>query len=216
MKLAEIFSSIQGEGLYVGVRQIFVRFPKCNIVCAYCDEDDLAYSEWSTPAILKKIGEFVAAVPHHSVSFTGGEPCLYAHHILELAPQIPLPLFLETNGTLPEKMASLLPYLSFVSLDYKPGHEDTFEQSLELVRHSNSYIKWVLCPDSSENELERMAAIVKRVVPRIPVFFQPVTPCRDVHETISPERILALTDLALRLGLSVRVVPQTHKQIGLP
>ncbi|HEX7627465.1 MAG TPA: 7-carboxy-7-deazaguanine synthase QueE, partial [Candidatus Methanoperedens sp.] len=33
----EIFNSIQGEGPYAGMRQVFVRFEKCQLHCAYCD-----------------------------------------------------------------------------------------------------------------------------------------------------------------------------------
>jgi organic radical activating enzyme len=35
--ITELFSSIQGEGLLVGERQVFLRFAGCNLCCAYCD-----------------------------------------------------------------------------------------------------------------------------------------------------------------------------------
>ena len=36
-KIKEIFASIQGEGPYVGVKQLFIRFCACNLNCDYCD-----------------------------------------------------------------------------------------------------------------------------------------------------------------------------------
>lgn len=36
--IAEIFCSVQGEGLYAGQRQVFLRFAGCNLSCRYCDE----------------------------------------------------------------------------------------------------------------------------------------------------------------------------------
>ena len=35
--IVEIFSSIQGDGILVGERQVFLRFAGCNLCCAYCD-----------------------------------------------------------------------------------------------------------------------------------------------------------------------------------
>ena len=35
--IAEVFSTIQGEGLTCGERQVFIRFALCNLKCDYCD-----------------------------------------------------------------------------------------------------------------------------------------------------------------------------------
>ncbi|PLX95348.1 MAG: 7-carboxy-7-deazaguanine synthase QueE, partial [Desulfuromonas sp.] len=35
--MIELFSSIQGEGVFLGERQAFLRLAGCNLDCAYCD-----------------------------------------------------------------------------------------------------------------------------------------------------------------------------------
>jgi len=44
-RLIEVFSAIQGEGLNVGTRQIFIRFALCDLRCQFCD----SAHTWSAP-----------------------------------------------------------------------------------------------------------------------------------------------------------------------
>ena len=54
MRIAEIYQSVQGEGLLTGTPSVFVRASGCNLRCWYCDTpftswqpdgDDLAVEE---------------------------------------------------------------------------------------------------------------------------------------------------------------------------
>lgn len=120
----EIFSSIQGEGILVGRRQIFIRFAGCNLDCNYCDTSSSkninAGNLMSIEDVLNKINE-LATPDLHSISFTGGEPLLHAEFISKVIAnfdKLGYKSFLETNGTLPNQL-KFLKNIDYVSLDIK-------------------------------------------------------------------------------------------------
>ena len=70
----EIFYSIQGEGKWMGLPNIFIRTTGCNLRCSYCDTT-YAYKEGeenSIEEILKKISKFHCK----KICITGGEPLI--------------------------------------------------------------------------------------------------------------------------------------------
>ena len=76
MKIAEIFYSIQGEGVLAGVPSVFVRTSGCNLRCSWCDTP---YTSWkpegsdiAIPDILATVGGY----PARHVVVTGGEPMI--------------------------------------------------------------------------------------------------------------------------------------------
>jgi 7-carboxy-7-deazaguanine synthase len=78
MKIAEIFYSIQGEGLLAGVPAVFVRTSGCNLRCWFCDSD---YTSWHPEGEALTVDEVlnrVAAFAARHVVITGGEPLLAA------------------------------------------------------------------------------------------------------------------------------------------
>ncbi len=142
INLSEIYSSIQGEGLLVGVRQIFVRLCGCDLRCVWCDTPDsltkteyCEYEDKVSSRQIKKIKNpiklndfitiFTALKPafHHSVSFTGGEPLLQSRALLEIITQIKnkfsIPVYLETGGHRPENLLEIIHLLDYVSMDFK-------------------------------------------------------------------------------------------------
>ncbi len=142
-RLIEVFSAIQGEGLNVGTRQIFIRFAFCDLRCHFCD----SAHTWNAPSTCKiertpglrdfEVHSNPVPLPillewverqnlpslHDSISLTGGEPLLHAPFLAEFLPQVRsltnLPIYLETGGHRPEQLALILPYLDSVGMDLK-------------------------------------------------------------------------------------------------
>ncbi|RLF30939.1 MAG: hypothetical protein DRM98_06200, partial [Thermoplasmata archaeon] len=74
MKINEIFYSIQGEGKWTGLPNIFIRTAGCNLRCTFCDTK-YAYEngvELQVEEIINKITQY----PCKHVCITGGEPLL--------------------------------------------------------------------------------------------------------------------------------------------
>ena len=79
-KISDIFKSIQGEGLYQGEEQLFVRLYGCNLQCKYCDTR-LDYYEEKTVDELISLLDSDAFSGVQSVALTGGEPLLQPEFI---------------------------------------------------------------------------------------------------------------------------------------
>ena len=117
-KIKEIFTSIQGEGAYVGYKQLFVRFCGCNLDCQYCDTE-----HGTAGSTVYTIDELVEVVRQHedchSIALTGGEPLLHSGFLKEFLPQCPLPVYLETNATLSGELGEIIDYIDYISADIK-------------------------------------------------------------------------------------------------
>lgn len=142
-RLVEVFSAIQGEGLNVGTRQIFIRFALCDLRCHFCDSAHTwnapptcrierspglrDFEIYSNPVPLPILIEWVERqnLPclHDSISLTGGEPLLHAPFLVNFLPEVraitALPIYLESGGHRPEQLAMILPYLDSVGMDLK-------------------------------------------------------------------------------------------------
>ncbi|WP_294158997.1 7-carboxy-7-deazaguanine synthase QueE [uncultured Selenomonas sp.] len=239
--IIEIFSSIQGEGKYVGCRQVFVRFEGCNLHCAYCDTEhaigahpacriETAAGSRMFHELLNPVSAEDAAVqiqallveaPAQAVSFTGGEPLLHAPFIHTLRGKVDAltPFLLETNGTLSEPLATVLDDVDIISMDLKlpsaTGEAlwDAHRRFLTLARRKELYVKMVIAENTPDEEFIRAVSLLESVAPDALLILQPVTPCGGVA-ACPPERVLAMQAEAMRHVRDARVIPQTHKFIG--
>jgi len=143
--MVEIFSSIQGEGKLVGVRQVFLRFHGCTLDCSYCDsrvtrsvsipefcqiettpgrqDFELIPNPVSFDHITNLLTAWVSMRPnaHHSISITGGEPLLHVEALHEFLPKLRkiLPIYLETNGINFHELSQCIDFIDYISMDIK-------------------------------------------------------------------------------------------------
>ncbi|WP_231038425.1 7-carboxy-7-deazaguanine synthase QueE [Pectinatus frisingensis] len=230
--ISEVFSSVQGEGKYIGCRQLFIRFVGCNLDCGYCDtEDMLAVNKCNledadclaNPVELRTILPYIKKrlqKKHHSISLTGGEPLLYPDFINALAEQTAVPLFLETNGTLSEQLTKVIDNIDIVSMDFKlPDAVGVdlwaqHEKFLYIARQKDVYVKIVVAKETADNDFAAAIDLLGRVDKKILLILQPVTPC-DGYTAPSPKKLLIWQEKALEKLCDVRIIGQTHKLIGL-
>lgn len=231
--LGEMFRSWQGEGPYAGVRQIFVRLAGCHLRCHYCDTPE----SWERAASWSLEGETrpnpvepdeVAAIVRewssrerfHSVSFTGGEPLLQPEFLRAMAERIELPAYLDTSGTLADRLEKVADVIDLFALDYKlpstPGVKfdaaDT-RRCLEIAK-GRGFVKIVTTADAKPGEIEDAAAMIASVDRAMPVVIQLATPVNDSTRAPGGPLLAAAREAVERAGLAVHVLPQLHVIAG--
>ena len=229
-RVIEIFPSIQGEGIYVGQPHLFVRFWNCNMACHYCDTDYKGpYREYSAETLSSEVSAWIKKQgPFHAVSLTGGEPLLWSRFLKEWLPDLKRmgqTTYLETNGTLPDALAELLPWIDIVAMDLKPPsatadrpywleHERFLRFCVEASRRV--FVKVVVTPQTVAEEIQAAYDLVASVHPGIPVVLQPVTPWGAVRESPRWEQLSAWSRRGAEKLEDVRIVPQVHRLLGVP
>jgi 7-carboxy-7-deazaguanine synthase len=238
--LHEIFASIQGEGLYCGQRQTFVRLAGCNLDCRYCDTPASRepnpptcrveqspgsgrFENVPNPLAVDIVLRRCRTLGSVAVTLTGGEPLLQPEFAAALAralKQDGRQVHLETNGTLADGLGAVAPFVDVIAMDMKipsaAGCElwDQHERFLDAAVGSDvlMFVKAIVAPEATESEIERCAGLIASRSRSIPLVIQPVTGERPVAGL----RLMRLQEVALAKLEDVRVIPQCHKVLGVP
>jgi 7-carboxy-7-deazaguanine synthase len=98
VKIAEIFYSIQGEGMLAGVPSVFVRTSGCNLRCTWCDTPYTSWQPEGEDRSIDWIADEVNLYRASHVVLTGGEPMI-APGIADLTHRLGQHITIETAGT---------------------------------------------------------------------------------------------------------------------
>ena len=227
--ISEIFVSFQGEGPYIGEKQLFIRFAGCNIACNYCDTAESQVIPLNPIKAEELMGQIVPLIKNknqfHSISITGGEPLLQVEFLKGFLPElkkIGLPIYLETNGTLPAHLEEIIEWVDIVALDFKipsaTGLSPYFKEhtkSLESAYQKEVFVKMAVAKGTKVQELAEAADIIANVDSNIMAVIQPITPHGKNMQTLKYEDLLAFHTTLKRKLKRVRVIPQMHKALGL-
>jgi len=247
--IIEIFSSIQGEGPYIGCRQIFIRFAGCNLSCNYCDTPFLPqefcnvevkqsssfnapasqFKQLKNPVSSERLFKEIANLNKvHSISLTGGEPLLHTEFLIKFLAEFKknypqTKIYLETNGTLFEKLEKIIENIDIISMDLKlkssTGADFPFEKHKKFIEIANNYkkeifAKIVITNKISDEEINELSDFVKSFDKEILLVLQPVS--SDKKELLlSSRKIMEVQEKFLKKLDDVRVIPQVHKFLDL-
>jgi organic radical activating enzyme len=163
---SELFCSVQGEGLFVGERQIFVRTAGCAATCSWCDTvyskvqtprfvvhgADDAPARWRpNPVALEDVMDDVVAcarenAPVATVSITGGEPLEQPECVAALARGLRergFRIYLETAGLHAKALRAVVDYVDVIAMDVKlesatgVAHWDAHRDFFSVLRGSD-------------------------------------------------------------------------------
>lgn len=218
-RIAEIFESVQGEGIYVGEKQVFVRFFGCNLSCGFCDTPLTEFKEYSVGELKEEIAKFTG---YHALSLTGGEPLLQADFLKDFLGQVrglDAKIYLETNGTLPGELGKVVDLVDIIAMDFKlssfSGKEfwAEHEEFLKNAQGKDVFVKMAVTKSATTQEIKRAAEIIRRINANIPVVLQPNW--FELDSALFGKIESFKKDLKVYGLADVRILSQAHKLAGI-
>lgn len=200
--ITEIFSSIQGEGRYIGIPMLFVRTNRCNLRCRWCDSTYTFQGGREMP--LDDLAKTMKDCRHDWICFTGGEPLLQREAIqfVDLAHELGRKVLLETGGSISIREMVKREHV-FIDMDIKTpssGEEKSLlMENLSYLRDQD-YIKFVI---SDQDDLDYSIQFLDQHSPAVEALFQPAW----------GTSLQWITEEVLKRGINARVLPQLHKII---
>lgn len=142
--IAEIMSSIEGEGDFQGKPATFIRIPGCSINCSWCDTtfaQNTKFKKYSTEYIVDK----VSALQNKFVSITGGNPFenKQTYKLIQELKNSGFTISIEHPGVVKNLKYELkiIKIVDFISFDLKPPSAKVKYRIEDLINLLNSFSK---------------------------------------------------------------------------
>lgn len=198
LKITEIFSSIQGEGLRQGEPTHFIRLTGCNLRCAFCDTKYAweGGEDFTLLDILKTIKKNHTRFPADWVCLTGGEPLLQdVGEIVRMLKQEGFRIQVETNGMIYRRLD-----VDWFTVSPKP---EAYFYRPEYKKKAKE-VKIVISKGAGIGVIQRLR---REFLPKTPLLLQPVS-----NRKWSVNLGVKLLEEASRAGLkNIRLSVQLHK-----
>jgi 7-carboxy-7-deazaguanine synthase len=221
MNVMEIYRSIQGEGMLMGVPTTFVRFFACNLRCSWCDTR-YSWSKreggtWeSMPS--EDVAERIEALGVRHVVLTGGEPTLQKElpQLARLLKEQGHHVTIETNATI--FPARVIPLIDLWSLSPKLTSAGqgyirlpVVQAFVEQLRVNQQQWKFVVRGDGDIASLQDLLARFPRFrEQQLPLILQPEGSAASPDYAQALERLAEQVRQPFWQPYYVRVLPQLH------
>ena len=223
-----IYRATEGEGVFLGRPQIFVRYQGCAVGCLNCDSKDT----WDFTADMgKSIEEVWNAVYTEglggiikNVSITGGDPLHPGHvpHVLSLVHYLKNKKYyinIEAAGT--RVVDEIFNQVDYISFDFKTPSTGVktplknITKMIELYPHKFQ-VKAVIADQKDFQATLEAYNTIKNEGANMNVFSWVLTPCYNTEEEFPLNRFIDVLKWNEEAGGLFRVIGQQHKWVFGP
>ena len=235
VRLFEIFTSVEGEGILYGTKTLFVRLAGCPFTCFYCDTKESLPLDSGTEYTIEEANELIDTNLQnqtYKVNFTGGDPLIQHQAVAQLAKHIQnkkIPTYLESSCFDIDRFNHVLPFIDIVKIEFKTKDSDFVdsEHYEKLIGHTmkclqssvkskkTTYVKIVVSSKTQLNEFKKLVDDIFSNISKENIHGFVIQPTYGISEP-PLDLLLNLYDIVFPHYIDVKVVPQLHKFIGAP
>jgi 7-carboxy-7-deazaguanine synthase len=235
VRLFEIFTSVEGEGILYGTKTLFVRLAGCPFTCFYCDTKESLPLDSGKEYTIDEANELIDSNLQnqtYKVNFTGGDPLIQHQAVAQLAKHIQnkkIPTYLESSCFDIGRFNHVLPFIDIVKIEFKTKdsafvdsehYEKLIGHTMKCLQSSvkskkTTYIKIVVSSKTQLNEFKKLVDDIFSNISKENIHGFVIQPTYGISEP-PLDLLLNLYDIVFPHYIDVKVVPQLHKFIGAP